>query len=705
VGVTKSEAVEGVKSYLTDHGFGNLSIAMGWRKGTISIGSGFNGTPLQKIGLHLKKRLFGSKWRAELDGDYLENKLIDIFEFHTPEQGRRVAYKPAVNLGWFGEKSPNLRKLYKVMPSMKGLRKAEFLAGMNRGIMETAANAQLFVYLGNIDLLSNMLDGAMTIPGAWKGERKGKEIIESKIMPITPAARVAKHLEGLRFLTQKSWHARICLEEYLRKAYFKEPKEFEGRYLAKCAPMNEILRDAKSLEEKVNEVAKLIFGSRVPDLAKDRELYNYLANQSMIPAETVEDQLGDFYGQISAIPSNIPTSQKLWTRKTYSDLVDNFVRVVKRGFYDEIDPDSYILAHINRVLKHVTEGKRKLKRDDLPDVEAVARDYHAFLISERDHIPNLPCSEQLKAILDKNNAGYSDCLKSITEGIDKKIQSVKRLISDLSKRNQAIPPEMLKELYSYVKSTREAEKDTGAAERRVYCPLADARRKFIDEPVSAYIRDLNPEEVKNLKDMCFESMNSAKVGELGCITGLAGMIIASAVAEKIPFVNSLLENRLLKALVWGIPIGVKAFYESNFHAVVDRVLEFYLLVECRSALVQNGINPEATFAELRSALTQIYLEGYMIGTSTGLSFLYATDETNMYPIRVPGIDIDLPLMSIPMVKSAGTTAASYMSYLRFMNQARSGNIIPAQPPKVGQPEKKQDRPDKPQEQPPVKPTG
>jgi len=602
MGVMKEEVIEELKKYFSDRGFEDVNIESKHGRGKVIIGGQ---ELLQTIHFSIKKTPLLPGWRVHLDSSYLEPISLDVIEVFK-ENGREVIYRPITDSGFFGEKSQNLKIVYKTLPSLRKLVWTEFLFGSLRGLMETSTNAKLFINLKDIGVLSVITDVALNTPGEWKGEQGGTQIVNEQIALYTPASKIKRlYEENCKFLVTRPWHTRVSLEEYLRRNYFKDPNNFEERYLSRYDDISDVIKKIKAPDEKAKEIAKILFDGKISLLEKDTLLYQYLKNISQIDSEDVNTSLRKFYGAISGASTDTPSPEKLWTRGKYVDIVNNLCDVVRHGYYEEMNDELRLLKDAEQTLSQIKSGK-KLRRDDTPVLDQIVREYYAFLLTDQQHFDTQTNKEESE----KRIALAKDFLEKISE-VDSKI------------------PAIMDNLFSYIGSRISAIRKAGVSEKKIYCSLAEAREKFLDNMVLQYRRELNVEEMKQVNRKCFEHIDKTRVGELASTTFLAGMITISS------FYNTIPGGWLANAIGWGVPVGLKSLYESYCRSKGQRLMEYYLLIKYRRALEKEGADPESAFSELSSVLSRVYLSGYMTGTSIGMPFLYLTTPENSWPVLIP----------------------------------------------------------------------
>lgn len=376
------ELEDALLDYLKAQGFLNASI--NWtnhKKGKVIVGN--EEDPDQEIPFTIRSRRWLKSRRVEIsleERDYLKTQTL---EYIAARSERAAVIRPYEDIGFYGQRSPNLKAVYKRLPSLKKLVLANYLFGAMNSLIETSANAKLFMNLGDIAVWSMVTDSSLTIPGQMIGEKSGIAFINEVIAAHTPTQKIrVLYEQKCHFTDTKNWRVRIDLEEHLRSEYFKHEDDFTAKYLAKVDDISKVLKAGKSGRDKAQEIAKLLFGSKPPAAEKDPLLYQHLRNLASLDTASLDQALRDFYGQISAIPANIPNWKKLWTRKQYRDLVENLCSAAEHGYYEEMDEELRVLRDVEKTIKDV-KAKKKMRKEDIDGLERIGKEYLAFLLSNQ----------------------------------------------------------------------------------------------------------------------------------------------------------------------------------------------------------------------------------------------------------------------------------------------------------------------------------
>ncbi|MFH0869492.1 MAG: hypothetical protein V1866_00365 [archaeon] len=767
--LTLDQVMQGMRSYFIEHKFTDVDVRLNGNgkhdvkklknknsgKGSIVIGD--SNKPLQTIEFHFKKRSALNVWRVRLYGDYLADSGL---EFYLDDKDR-IAFEPYEDLGLFGDKSPNLRAAYKILPSLKTLVRSEYFSGLARGLLEVSVSARIFSNLKGAAVASALTDFVASMPGKYKGEKKGVKFNKERLAPYTPTAKIEKIFQQYcGFVNERPWQVRLGLEDYLSAKFkeLKEPKGFEENYLAKLEDISLVLKSAKDNEQKSAGIFKIIFGSRAASMEKDEVLYDHLRNLTAINTDNIELSLKKFFRSVSGIhPESQPSDkidkpEKLWLRPRFSDLVENLRSVVKHGFYEESE-DVMLIKRDDRMLKQLKE-KKTLKREDFSGVEHIVQEYYSFLLTDQQHLSDEAdnimgrqflnrARQVVEDILQKNSfniksiryiqklaAGYErflsnvkSCLPTKPEqiaqtnydavgDIDSKIDGVKALINDLQDlqvqetdaqkqpfsvdihRNalgslltysisklenqkggkplrsledrisavkllldkesgaKEIPEEAVDLLINYKEAKTAAIRKAGLPEKKVYCTLDEAMKKFVKEPIGRYKREINDAEFHRLNKEYFSLMKKSKFGEMaynGMMLGLLGL------SEKV--ISVIPGGPVLNSIIWGSLIGSGSFCDGFCISYGSRISEYYLLVKYRRKMEEKGLDAEAAFSDMSSVLSRAYLAGYVTGTASGMPFLYTTTEQRKWPILIP---ITVAAAIIPL---------SFMKWFKFKREA------------------------------------
>ncbi|MBN2567002.1 hypothetical protein JXB02_02870 [Candidatus Woesearchaeota archaeon] len=601
-------------------------------------------------------------------------------------------------------RSKDLDILYERFPAMKGLVRTSLYFGIFRGLMDLSVGAKLYMNLPDIGVLSTLTSFSFNVPGDYLGEVRGTDFVNERVNAISPRSKVASLLESsCGFLEDAPMKARISLEEYLKEKYFETDAEFEERYLRNFSRIDSILQRHPEGGQAAREIGDVLFGTRSPLPCKDQTLISLLQDLRPIDADEIEQSLRKFYGQISAIPANIPTSSRLWTRGRYIDLVRGFASVAKNGFYDEMDEELKVIREAEETIKDIKEGK-KLSRDDYADLDRIAREYLAFLMTtqvvfhegeenlnrvarildavKRGH--NLePGSKrylgafiaEYRRFLDLSRACFPDAdlaslesklhaagtfmngcvetrqgspddaiglftdymakLRRVDASMDKetlesKIRSVRDLIRKIGSKEIHQKTEELDELLAYIDSREYAMKSAGVSEKRAYCPLAEAKRRFIDSPLAEFTRDLTKAETDSIIGLCFSEAERTTKYEIATQGTLFGLLGLSWIRPEFS------ETTLVNAIAWGLPLAGRSLMESYYTTKGGRVMTAAMTHIFFKSFEKEGINAETAFSEYDSTMMQAYNRGYF-GAMAGslLPAYYATSSANPLPLTVP----------------------------------------------------------------------
>ena len=445
------------------------------------------------------------------------------------------------------ETSRDLTILYDRYPAMKGLRKASLYFGIFRGLMELSVQYSTFSNLPEIGLLSAFTGIGFNVPGDFLGERLATHFVNEKLQVINPEYKVmAFKDEHCEFLRSPEMHARVSLEDYLKKQYFKSDAEFSGRYLSNVGKINKILQDDKTEQQRINEIGNMLFGQKSPVPAKDKTLEELIGDLRRIDHDNADSSLRKFYGEISAIPANIPTQNRLWTRRTYVDLVRNMVSVIKNGYFDEIDKELGIIRDAEETIKGIKGGK-KPKREDYAELERISKEFLAFLLTNQQYLPRGEENqgEAAKALEDAGKGQNMETLAS-------QVASMKAMLIKIEAKGIGKDTAELDGLLSYIKSWEFAMRKAGVSEKRTYCSLAEAQKRFIDFPIIEYTRKLTKEEVQSIVDISFKEAQRTTRFEIGTHVALfAGLVISLVKPEFSP-------EKIINALSWGLGLGTRS---------------------------------------------------------------------------------------------------------------------------------------------------
>ncbi|MBN1385808.1 DUF4267 domain-containing protein [Candidatus Woesearchaeota archaeon] len=510
-----------------------------------------------------------------------------------------------------GEGSEELQKIYKKFPALKELACSSFYFGLFRGLMELSVATKLYMNMPETGILSMLTGISFDVPGNYFGEVKGNEFLNENAIPINPSYRVSKLKEKhCGFLKSGGLESRIRLEEHLRKNHFKSDKEFESRYLQKYDSIAKALKTDPP-EKRTNSIAGILFGrSQAPE--KDATLNELLHefSSSTLDPNAVDAGMKDLYGQISAIPPNIPTSSRLWTRGRYMDLVRALKSVIQHGYYEEMDVELSILKDAKDSIKGIREGK-KPRKEDIEHIIRLSKEYLAFALTSQKY-------------------SHDESMELQTEGIstDEKTRAMKRLLKRAS--SGEIAGSDLDELSLYITARENAIRKAGVSERRIYCSASDAVRKFIEEPLNDHTRSINREEMKQIMDICFSEARRVTKYEIGSHALLFGMLGAS-------IWNPLLfGGRAANIFGWGLPIAARSFVDSYCSTKGGRVLTNALTQIFFDAFKKEGINTGSVMNEYDSLVSQAYHRGYMFSMGSSLAVNYfATLANRMEALYIP----------------------------------------------------------------------
>jgi len=597
----------------------------------------------------------------------------------------------------------DLTKLYEGFPALKDLVRSNFYFGVFRGLMELSVSAKLYMNLPEIGILSMLTGISFNVPGDYCGEVSGTEFVNSRVRVISPTYKVMDAKDKYcQFLESDEAQARISVEDYLRQHYFETDSEFTEKYLQRVGEINQIIQAEKNHDKKAEGIGDLLFGKRSPFPEKDSNLVDLLKELSVIETEPIDRSLREFYGQISAIPAGIPTSGRLWTRGRYVDLVRNFCSVAKNGYYEEMDEELRIIREAEQTIKEVKEGK-KLRKEDYADLDRIAKEYHAFLmtaqISFHEGEENLG---RIARILDAVKKGlniepssknylqtfigeymqflmtskdyftgselnsvesklalatsfmvecvefkhrnpdesismfttYISALRKVDasmgkETIESKIRSIRTLLGKIQKEEISTGTD-LDELFTYMDSRELAMKKAGVSEKKVYCSLGEARKRFIDGQLTDHIRDMTDEEIKAVVNLCFDEAERATKYEIGMQVALFGLLGVSMISPV------LAESKIANAFSWGLPTAARSFLDSYYNTKGGRVMTAAMNHIFVRRFERQGINVEAALSELDSKMSQAYDWGYV--TAMGLSLVpayCASSLNNSLPLVLP----------------------------------------------------------------------
>lgn len=605
--------------------------------------------------------------------------------------------------------SNDIKALYQKFPALKGLVRTSYRFGVFRGLMELSVAGKLYMNLPDVGVLSMLTNFAFNVPGDYLGEVFGTKYVNEKINVISPRESVASLKEKYcGFLKAPEVEAWVDFEDYLRKEYFKTQPEFEQRYLKNVPSISGIIT-GKPEQEAVKDIGHLLFGEKSAVLQKDATLMDLISGLKTIQTEPVDQSLRKFYGQISAIPFNIPNSQRLWERGHYVDLVKNFCSVLKNGYYDETEEEMEIIREAEDTIKDIKSGK-KLTREDYSDLDWMAREYLAFLVTTQEHFhegeENLnkmggilgaiqkgqKIEDSSKKFLADFIEGYrhflrktkdycsgddvgcnqtkaelaesfiAECVEGKTrppdetikqfemyiaterktdaemniKTLEKQIASVKDMLKVIQSKEVNQKTLGLDELLAYTESREIAMKKAGVSEKRVYCSLAEARKRFIEKPVSDFTRDMTKEEITSVVNTCFkeaERTTKCEVVSHVSLFALFGLSLYSPV---------LFQNQLVNALSWGMPIGARSWMESYYTTKGGRVMTAAMTHIFFKSFQKEGINAESSFSEFESTMMQAYNRGYFVAMGGALVPAYGSKTINnpwlfAVPIAAAGV--------------------------------------------------------------------
>lgn len=736
--INYSDLEKSLQKYLKDHGFKDTTISFkNKKKGHIVVGN--PDSPQQELTFSIRTPFKGNPL-VVIDGDYAPDESLEYIINNTVNTENKadaqtdnypILRKTSATSGLFLQASPNLQALYNKFPALKQLVWTHFYFGILRGLLETSVSAKLFMNLPEIGVLSMITGVASTAPGNWLGERRSSSFVNEEVTVITPSNKI-QHLrdELCPFMESREWHVRLDLEEHLKDNYFKTESEFSTKYLAKYDEIAAVLKSNKTETEKAQQIGNIIFGQKSPFPEKDPVLFQHLKNLSIINVAYVEISLRKFYGQISAIPADIPSSRKLWTRGYYLDLVRAFCSVAEHGFYEEMDEELRILKEAEQSIKYLKDGK-KLRKEDIIAIDRISREYLAFLLTNQRYFhegeENLTKVSKILDAVEKrqnleptskkyletfiseyrfflgtvkehfNHESFSDAtiseierklslietflaecvdsrqrdpkesialfddyvktLRKISlsmnkETLESKISSMRSLFKKIQTKDVNAKTQELDELLAYVDARRYTIKKAGISEKKVFCSLADVRKKFLEDPIINYTRSVNREEMKQILGLCFKEAKKANYGELFSHLALGVMLGISTYAPIIP------GGRIANALGWGIPTGARSLFESYNVSKGGRVMITALLQIFGNAFKKEGIDAESAYSEFDSSISKAYLTGYGAAVAGALPMSYISSETLPWPIY------------IPVVASLVFLGVSYASWFRSVNSLR-----------------------------------